>query len=435
MSETIDQILKEHLCTGCGTCAGVCSNSAIVIQIDLEKGIYFPEINHEACSQCGNCLQVCPAAGIDHKKFNIALFGKEPEDIRLGNYIGYYKGYAIDYDIRFNSSSGGLVTAILCYALEKGIIDGALVTQMRKDKPLVPRPFIAHTRDDIIEAARSKYCPVPANVAIKEILQSPKLEKIAVVGLPCHIQGIRKAEKKVKKLQDSIVLHLGLICSHTDTFFMTNFVLKKYKIKRDDVIKLDYRGKGWPGSWTVQLRNKKELIIPYNKYITWHNIWLSVPEGCSLCTDVNSELSDISFGDLWLREYIDDNAGLSLAITRTHIGDEIIRQTSLQQKIKLDILNPNNFLQDRNSYAKKCGAVARMKLFHRGMNIPGYVFETNIFDYVWAFYRQVTASFLFLHPLVRKFIGFLPVQIARYFDGVTYLIANFRIKRLIPRSK
>src|SRR5690606_36009483 len=114
-----------------------------------------------------------------------------------------------DDNIRYNSSSGGLVTQILCFALEKGIINGALVTKMNKESPLQPQPFIARTKEEIIEASTSKYCPVPANMALKEILSSD-VEKVAVVGLPCHIMGIRKAEMKNNLLKNKIVLHMGI---------------------------------------------------------------------------------------------------------------------------------------------------------------------------------------------------------------------------------
>lgn len=53
-----------------------------------------------------------------------------------------------------------MVSALLIFALEQGIIDGALVTKMSENNPLEPQPFIARTREEIISAAKSKYCPV-----------------------------------------------------------------------------------------------------------------------------------------------------------------------------------------------------------------------------------------------------------------------------------
>src|SRR4030043_382689 len=113
-----------------------------------------------------------------------------------------------DEEIRRGSSSGGIVTQLLVYALEKGIIDGALVVRMKKDKPLEPEPFIARSREEIISASKSKYCPVAANVVLKAILSEKG--RVAVVGLPCHINGIRKAESALPELKKKIVLHVGL---------------------------------------------------------------------------------------------------------------------------------------------------------------------------------------------------------------------------------
>jgi len=104
--------------------------------------------------------------------------------------------------------------------LNEKIIDGALVTRMGRDDPLKPEAFIATTKDELIDAIGSKYCPVPANVALNEILNS-NFKKFAVVGLPCHIHGLRKAERLKKELREKIALHIGLFCSYGITFLTT----------------------------------------------------------------------------------------------------------------------------------------------------------------------------------------------------------------------
>jgi coenzyme F420 hydrogenase subunit beta len=193
----------------------------IKLTINEKKGIYVPKLDEEKCNNCGLCYKVCPGHSVDFKNLNLEVFGKESEDILIGNYLNCYIGHATDYDIRYNSASGGLITQLLIFALEEGIIDGALVTRMKKDNPLEPEPFIARTKGEIIEASKSKYCPVPANIALKEILASKEGEKFAVVGLSCHIQGIRKAEQINKKLKERIVLHLVLFCNHGVNFIGT----------------------------------------------------------------------------------------------------------------------------------------------------------------------------------------------------------------------
>ena len=64
MDKTIKQVVSNIQCCSCGICAGVCSKSAI--SLDVKNGILTPKINKEQCVQCGICLEVCPGkSGID----------------------------------------------------------------------------------------------------------------------------------------------------------------------------------------------------------------------------------------------------------------------------------------------------------------------------------------------------------------------------------
>ena len=140
-----------------------------------------------------------------------------------------------------------LVTQVLLYALENSIIDGVLVTKMNKKNPLHPEVFIAKKKSDIISASKSKYCPVPLNSALKEISESKG--KFAVVGLPCHIQGLRKAIRVNPLLKERITLFLGLMCSYNRNFYATQYLLDALKINPEKVQSLEYRGRGYPGKY------------------------------------------------------------------------------------------------------------------------------------------------------------------------------------------
>ncbi len=156
----------------CGTCEALCPKNAIKMQITTKNGIYFPKVDDNECNNCGICCKICPGDEIDFESLNRDIYGKNPENLFVGNYVRSLVGYSQDKEIRYNASSGGLVTQTLIFAIEEGLIDGALVTRMKKDDPLKPEPFIARTKEEIIEALGSKYCPVPANIALKEILKS-----------------------------------------------------------------------------------------------------------------------------------------------------------------------------------------------------------------------------------------------------------------------
>ncbi|MCK4733186.1 MAG: Coenzyme F420 hydrogenase/dehydrogenase, beta subunit C-terminal domain [Methanophagales archaeon] len=374
IDKTISKVVKSNLCTGCGTCIALCPEKAIRLTINEKKGIYIPELNEEKCNNCGICYKVCPGHEVDFKILNLEIFGKEPKDDLIGNYLNCYIGHSTDYDIRYNSSSGGLVTALLIFALEQGIIDGAIVTRMRRDKPLEPEPFIARTKEEIIEASKSKYCPVPANVALKEILNSKEGERFAVVGLPCHIHGIRKAEQINKKLKQKIVLHIGIFCGLIPNFMGTEFLLRKLKLQSKDIVILNYRGEGWPGKMSLKLRNNETKIIPYPAY--WDGFGSSFyPFRCTLCSDWTSELADISFGDAWLPEIVErDKIGTSLIITRNEKSNGILQQMISQSKIELNEITRNEVvISQRVILFKKRDVKARLILSKLlGKNVPIY---------------------------------------------------------------
>ena len=395
--ETIGPVVKGGLCTGCGTCVGLCPEEAVEMLMDYSKGIYVPWVDEERCNQCGVCLAVCPGHTVDFKQLNLDIFGRESEDILVGNYSNCYTGYATDPKIRYDSASGGLLTALLIFALEEGVIDGALVTRMSEKNPLEPEPFITRTRDEIVSAAKSKYCPVPANTAFGEIIKEDG--RFAMVGLPCHIQGVRKAEMVNRKLKEKIVLHLGLFCNHTPSFLATEYILRNMKVKKQEVKKLDYRGEGWPGSMKIGLENR-EISISLSDY--WESGFGSFfyPLRCLSCIDALSELADISFGDAWLPEFSDDRLGQSMVISRTKVGQQILERAIRQGAIELAEVEPTKMKQSQRVLLRrrKAGANAHMsflRLFHK--KTPVYTAELlkpGIRDYLGSlrFYLQAHIS-------------------------------------------
>ena len=371
-SKTIEEVVKNGLCTGCATCVSLCPRSAIELMKDDSKGIYLPRLNGGECNQCGICLDVCPGHSVDFKDLNLAIFGQESKDSLLGNYLNCYIAHTTDYDIRYNSSSGGLVTALLIFALEEGIIDGALVTRMKKGKPLEPEPFIAKTKQEIIEAARSKYCPVPANMAVREILE--REGKYAVVGLPCHLHGIRKAEIVNSRLREKIVLHVGIFCSGVPNFRATEFLLHRLKVKSEEVKTLEYRGEGWPGMMSLRLKGGETKLIPYPTY--WEGFGeLFFPLRCAICVDWLSKLADISFGDSWLPEIKkDDKIGTSVIISRSMQGEDILHQMMREGKIELSVISSDKVKESQGGFPQRRkdfkARLAISKLFNRRVPIP-----------------------------------------------------------------
>lgn len=422
-NNTIAQIVKDELCTGCGTCIALCPEEAIKLTINEKKGIYVPELNEEKCNNCGICFKICPGHEVDFKALNLEIFGKEPEDILIGNYLNCYIGHATDYDIRYNSSSGGLITQLLIFALEEGIIDGALVTRMKRDNPLEPEPFIARTKEEIIEASKSKYCPVPANIALREILDSKEGEKFAVVGLPCHIHGIRKAEQINKKLEERIVLHLGIFCNHAPNFWGTKLLLQKLKVREDEIIKFDYRGEGYPGSMKISQKSG-ELLLLLPDYWGFVGAYFFFPVRCLMCSDGICELADISFGDAWLPELSDDKIGKSIIVSKSEIGDKILQMMKSKNEMELNEVDVKKVIQSQAGmlYFKKKSLNARNKLFKvvPKHNLQNNLLEPDTIDRLLALFPYLN-SYASSNSFLRKIICHIPTKLL-WLYGVPYTL-------------
>ncbi len=415
--QTIRPVVKRKLCTGCGTCAGLCPRGALTMVV--RKGRYVPQWEKHRCNRCGLCYEACPGHSVDFEGLNNALLGDIPENIALGRYLGCYVGHAVDESVRSSSASGGLVSSLLVFALEQGLIDGALVTRMRPDNPLKPEPFIARTREEILSAARSKYCPVATNAALQEILESD--DRIAVVGLPCHIQGIRKAEQRIPPLAQQIRYRISLACSLNFSFRGTERFLKNLGIAPESVAAFECRGHGWPGSVLIRLKDDTEWTIPYAE--CYRQLRPYSLRRCTLCSDMLGELSDLTCGDTWTRDLgwdrprlgslpeiaQTDSLASSFAVSRTSEADELLESAASNGAIELSELDPQDLLAGQNhALFKKRKLSARMHLFRlAGRSVPQYgqkLLPPTRADYLHSL-RFYAARYVLSgrHPILRLF--------------------------------
>ena len=401
---TIQWVVKRKLCTGCGVCVAVCPRDALDMTTDESGGCFQPQVREEDCRPCGLCYGACPGHGVDFDGLSEKLFGDIPQDLALGRYLACYVGHACDGSIRYDSASGGLVTTLLIFALEHHLIDGALVTRMRSDSPLAPETFIARTRQEVLSAAGSKYCPVTIGAALREILASKG--RFAVVGLPCHIQGIRKAEQQIAELSGRIRYRISIACSFNYSFHGTRRFIESLGIPPEEVQELQYRGRGWPGSMLLRVKDGTETTVPLAEYyrrLGPFSLWR-----CLLCSDMLGELSDLSCGDAWLPELVrTDKAGSSFVISRTPEAEELLEAAAATETVELSELGVQPLLASQSrALFKKRKLKARMLLARLwGRRVPGY--QQKLMD-----------------PIASDYVNMIKLFIARYM-----LSGNHRVLR------
>jgi coenzyme F420 hydrogenase subunit beta len=336
MKKSIEQTVKNSLCTGCGLCEDVCPFSAISIKRGVENT---PVVNHEKCVECGKCLKVCPGIGCELNRLAKASFPDENtvHDRYIGYYLETYIGYSNNYEIRFHGASGGILSQFLIYLLEKKVIQGAVVTRFSLNSPMKPEPFIATTREEILSARSSKYCPVSLNGMTKKILDFEG--KVVVVGLPCHIQSLRKRLEFDRKLKEKIVGLFSIYCSSNRNFNAQEFLLNYYGIHRDDVKKFAYRDDGCLGNMKLYTSPSSPLLdIPFIDYYGALRSFFK-PRRCLSCIDHYGELADVNFGDIHIAPYTEDAVGISSVVVRSSDYQRLLLQAADEGVLHLETIN------------------------------------------------------------------------------------------------
>ena len=79
--ELQNRIISNNLCSGCGTCAGVCMKDCIHFDI----GSHTPCFDSESCVNCGLCYASCPGKGSD--KISGSFFARASDVVRPPGFV------------------------------------------------------------------------------------------------------------------------------------------------------------------------------------------------------------------------------------------------------------------------------------------------------------------------------------------------------------
>lgn len=349
----VSRTVKDNLCLGCGVCQDICPRGCI--HIDHER-TNKPIVADNTCIECGKCIKACAGLGININARTKELFSDKDthENIYLGRYVTCYKGYSNDYDIRFHSASGGCLSQFLIWLLEKGMIDGAVVTKFRKDAPMTPQPFIARSKAEILSGKSSKYCVVSMDGILTEIKQIPG--RYVVVGLPCHIHAVRKCMDLDKQLRESIAGCFAIFCSGNKTLDSQRYLLYRYGVNEKKLKDFAYRDDGCLGSMHFRDEKGENLVPPIYYLDYWFGMrsFFSIPR-CGLCNDFFGELADVSFGDYNRGKETDDPIGINTLIARSKYWDSLLKQCQEDGSLWLEEVNESTMIEANGGCKYKKG--------------------------------------------------------------------------------
>jgi len=316
--ELYNDVISTGLCTGCAGCVIACPHD--VIGYNHESGGYKPfhleaELGPTDCGHgqkgCTSCTRACPRFGDWEHQADEHLFGREREDDEVaGIYSDILLTRASDDMVHRMGQDGGLVSALLIWALDNDYIDSALISYLEGGDASTWKaiPGVATTREEVLAGSGSRYTYSANTLALDEAIERG-LSRLALVGMSCQ-SSIAPVmwSRKVGKISKPIVFNIGLLCSKTfDDAIFEELFEAKYRIPKSEITKMNIKGvfQIWTKDGSYHEVNLKEC----------HD-WTR--EGCAHCPDFAAEHADISTGG------IGNDDDWTLTIVRTDLGREII---------------------------------------------------------------------------------------------------------------
>ncbi len=315
--ELFSEVVTSGLCTGCAGCVIACPHD--VLGYDDSGGRYRPfhleeEGGPGGCGHgdrgCTSCTRACPRFRTWESEIDTHLHGRDRLPDELAGVAGdVVLARATDPELHAHGQDGGLVSAILCWALDHDRIDAALVSGLEGDGSTWKAvPALARTRAEVLATAGSRYT-YSANTLAYTAAVGDGAERLALVGMSCQasvpaVMRARKAGKPGRRL----ALSIGLLCSKTfDDAIFDELFEARYGLARADIAKMNIKG-----VFQIWMRDGSYHEIPLKECHAWTR------EGCKTCPDFAAEHADISTGGIGAFN------DWTLTVVRTEAGREII---------------------------------------------------------------------------------------------------------------
>ncbi len=373
--DVVSGVVDAGLCHGCGTCVGMCPSLALTMARSSRTGTLVPSLDPAKCVDCGLCTRVCPGLQVPFTELSHGTVTPDPGRPFVGRTMGAWSGVSGDAETRRAGSSGGMLSSVLIHALASGRFDGAMVTRMAGDDPFMAEPFIAWSPAEVLEAAGSKYVPVPLNVLLRTVLDSDG--KFVAVGLPCHIHGIRLAQEVEPRLRERIPICVSLVCHHTPSALAMEVMLRSLGVEADRVSTVEFRTGGWPGGLRMTMDDGAVVEVPYSSKLYWGGLLqrFFVPDRCLLCVDKMSVLSDLTFMDAWRVTKAGSDAHTGIVVARTPSGNALLQSAVDSGSVSVARLEDARVLESQDfvpHFRRRSALIERAR--KRGMPVPSYGF-------------------------------------------------------------
>ena len=280
-------VIDADRCVQCGVCVAACPTDSIGI-----GGDDLPELV-KMCTGCSLCWDFCPRGGLQYEStWKITGNGQS-----VGGMGRVEESYTARVKQRIDGAQdGGFISALLISLLEVGEIDGALLARESETERWKGEAFLARTPAEVRGCAGSFYNQTLALGHVDfEDYDLPPNPRIAVVGTPCEIEGIKAMQARPwtwgSSKVEAITLTIALLCTKSFNYekLMLGEIRDKRNVDLDNVGRVDIiRGK-------MIVQDLEGETIFEERIREFHGAAL---KGCDECADFMGHAADISVGSV-----------------------------------------------------------------------------------------------------------------------------------------
>jgi coenzyme F420 hydrogenase subunit beta len=328
-----EKVLDQGLCAACGACLSLCpylrSWKGKVVKLDdcnLEKG---------------RCFAYCPRAEVDLDKVYNKIFGKSYEEIEMGPFRKIMMARAKDSLWRKKAQTGGVVSALMDFALREKIIQAAVLTP--RDGDLLPQGKIIKGRKEILSCAGSSYVSGPTVEALNKGPWKGE-ERIGIVGLPCQVLALARMRTSALEKRtpiDRIDFVIGLFCTWALDYKPFMAFLRE-RTGGGSIKKLDITA---PPERILEVTGDGPLHrIPVDEIRSF------IRPSCKVCLDMTAELSDISVGT------VEGKKSWNTVIVRTGMGEKLLMEAK-----KAGVIETRALPEDHLNHLKEASLLKKRR--------------------------------------------------------------------------
>ena len=316
-----------------------------------------PGIDPRTLGPDSDAMKVCPGIRLAHTFDRSSPAYKRELMDGWGPVLEVWEGHAGDAAIRWAGSSGGAVTALALYCLEREGMHGVLHTGAREDVPYLNQTVMSRSREELLSRTGSRYAPSSPCDGLQQIMDAP--QPCVFIGKPCDVAAAQNLRRLRPELDAKLGLTIGFFCAGTPSTRGTLELLKRAGVSDPATVRsLRYRGNGWPGMWRVEWEEDDGVHV---KEMTYADSWGFLQKyrqwRCYICPDHTGEFADVSVGDPWYRQVEPGEAGSSLIVARTERGRRIIEEAIAAGYLVAQVVPAERLPQSQPNLLKTRGSL------------------------------------------------------------------------------